>query len=79
MTEIFLPLNESLIINGERGRIIIESENDGIKITNVSEDSTAVYKQKESRETFLFTDAKPIYNNDNFSLCIGVNRMIVNE
>lgn len=78
MSEIFLPLDEEIVINGERGRIAIRCTADGIKVTNISEGSTAVYRQNESRDNYLFTDAKPIYDNKDYSLYIGVNRMIVN-
>lgn len=76
MSEIFLPLDEEIVINGERGRIAIRSTADGIKITNISEGVTIVYKQKDSKDNFLFTNLKPINNNKNYSHYIGVDRMV---
>ena len=65
-----IRIGEEIVISNGNVTSHIKSGSDGLFVTNIS-GSTAIHKKKNSRDEFLFTDAKPIQSWGEYDLLIG--------
>ena len=59
-----------LIVTHKGAAIVIHEHEDGLSVINISPNATAVHRHNENRDSYLFTNAQPVFDWRNYKLII---------
>jgi len=59
-----------LIIQHNGASIVVHNHQDGLSVINISPKHTAAYRHIENKDSYLFSNAKPLHDWDNYKLII---------